>query len=154
MSYQLEPIDENSWLLVDDELNQSKLINNIDDDVYVIDDNRIIMIDDPSTLDVILAGGQIKLPDDDTEYFVGGFAVTHVKPHDAKIISGLNLPVYTKRKNSETYYCAGYYCVNYENGWKWTNSVMLITLLQNEFRGPFHTKEKTLEVLKSLQKSN
>ncbi len=90
--------------------------------------------------------------DDDAEYYVRGFQVFHTKPYDAPIIDGIDLPLYTKRRNSHTIYCAGYYCIKYDTCWKVGNVILLPTLLRNEYVGPFHTKEKALAVLEEVRK--
>jgi len=88
----------------------------------------------------------------DHEYFVGGFAVTHCVPYDADIDKKTKLPIFKKWAGSTTYYCAGYYCVEYDKGWRWISNVTLSTLTRYSYRGPFHTMEKAMAELTILRK--
>lgn len=117
-----------------------KLVN-MDEDNWQLVDNETQEIK-------LLPGVDVEV---DAEYFVRGFQVFHTKPYDTPIIDGIDLPLYTKRRNSHTIYCAGYYCIKYDTCWKVGNVILLPTLLRNEYVGPFHTKEKALSVLAEVR---
>ncbi len=61
------------------------------------------------------------------------------------------LPLYTKTENSQSFFCAGYYCIEFENGWVPAFCPKLITLTRNTYLGPFTTK---LEMNELLRKQN
>jgi hypothetical protein len=60
------------------------------------------------------------------------------------------LPLYTKTEKSQCFYCAGYYVINFENGWLPSYCPKLITLSRNEHKGPYKTKLEMQEVVKKL----
>ena len=62
------------------------------------------------------------------------------------------LPLYTKIEGSDVYYAAGYYCVNFEKGWKHAHGPKLATLLKYGYQGPFRTEIEMRQQLKKLNK--
>ena len=60
------------------------------------------------------------------------------------------LPLYTKTANSQSFFCAGYYCIKFENGWVPAYCPKLITLSRNEYKGPLKTKLEMTEILRKL----
>lgn len=64
-----------------------------------------------------------------------------------------DLPLYLKSVGSDVYYAAGWYCINFERGWKQAHSPKLSTLLQYGFTGPYRTKEQSRTEMKKLNQS-
>jgi hypothetical protein len=62
------------------------------------------------------------------------------------------LPLYTKIEGGSTYYAAGYYCINFEKGWKPSRGTKLSTLKKYGFEGPFKTEIEMRQRLKQLNK--
>lgn len=60
-------------------------------------------------------------------------------------------PIYTKTKTSKSFYCAGYYIIQFNNGWVKSYCPKFITLNRYPFRGPFKTKSEMLEALKAAK---
>ena len=58
------------------------------------------------------------------------------------------LPLYTKTEGSQSFFCAGYFCIKFENGWVPAFCPKLITLGRNEFIGPFKTKLEANDALR------
>ena len=58
------------------------------------------------------------------------------------------LPIYTKGAKSKSFYCAGYYTVQFNNTWVRAYCPKLITLNRYEFEGPFKTEERMLAAMK------
>jgi len=58
------------------------------------------------------------------------------------------LPLYTKTEGSQSFFCSGYYCIKFENGWVSAHCPKLITLGRNEYLGPFKTKLEATEALR------
>jgi hypothetical protein len=60
------------------------------------------------------------------------------------------LPLYLKRVNSKSYYCAGYYLIKIKKGWVKNYCPKLITLDNNLYHGPFKSeyelKQKLIEL--------
>jgi len=63
-----------------------------------------------------------------------------------------NLPLYLKAANSNVYYAAGWYCINFEKGWKHSHSPKLGTLLKYGYNGPYKTEIDCRIVMKRLNK--
>ena len=76
---------------------------------------------------------------------------TQSKPHNELYDVSRRLPVYTKTAKSKSYFCAGYYIVQFESHWAKAYCPKLITLNRYPFRGPFATQE---EMLQELRKQN
>jgi len=63
-----------------------------------------------------------------------------------------DLPLYTKIENSDVYYAAGYYCINFSMGWKHARGPKLTTLLKYGYEGPFKTEIEMKQRIKVLNK--
>jgi hypothetical protein len=83
------------------------------------------------------------------EYTVHEYPAKH-KPYNPIYDLKRKLPLYTKTKNSKSFYCAGYFIVKFDFGWVQGFCPKLITLSRNEYKGPFTTK---LEVQEHLRKA-
>lgn len=87
--------------------------------------------------------------------FIKGFEVDHDNPivvdstHPDYID---DLPIYAKIEGKGIYYAAGYYCINFEKGWKKSRGPKLATLLKYGFEGPFKTELEMRQRLKMLNK--
>ena len=62
-----------------------------------------------------------------------------------------SIPNYTRTKNSETRYAAGYYALKFSNGWSPSFCPKLSTLAEYEYLGPFKSK---LEMQNSISQKN
>jgi hypothetical protein len=62
------------------------------------------------------------------------------------------LPLYTKIEGSDVYYAAGFYCINFEKGWKHAHGPKLATLTKYGFEGPFKTEDEMRQRLKVLNR--
>ena len=57
------------------------------------------------------------------------------------------LPVYTKTPKSKSQFCAGYYIICFEKGWRKAYCPKMITLSRYEYKGPIKTKLEMQQVL-------
>lgn len=64
-----------------------------------------------------------------------------------------DLPLYLKSAGSDVYYAAGWYCINFERGWKQAHSPKLSTLLEYGFTGPFRHSSESREEMKRLNRA-
>jgi hypothetical protein len=68
------------------------------------------------------------------------------------------LPVYTKAPKSKSQFCAGYYIICFEKGWRKAYCPKMITLSRYNYKGPIKTKLEMQQVLnnavKEFQDSN
>jgi hypothetical protein len=76
----------------------------------------------------------------------------HGYPCDHKPQNGLwdllhKLPVFTKGTKSKSFFCAGYYIVQFNNGWVKSYCPKFITLNRYPYQGPFSTqRERNLKL--------
>ena len=68
------------------------------------------------------------------------------------------LPVYTKTPKSKSQFCAGYYIICFEKGWRKAYCPKMITLSRYKYKGPMKSKIEMQQVLnnavKEFQDSN
>jgi hypothetical protein len=62
------------------------------------------------------------------------------------------VPVFTKTLNSKSFYCAGYYIIQFNNGWLKSYCPKLITLNRYPFKGPYKTQEEMQEHLRNANR--
>jgi hypothetical protein len=62
------------------------------------------------------------------------------------------LPIYAKVEGKGIYYAAGYYCIQFEKGWKKSHGPKLATLLRYGYEGPYKTEIEMRQRLKELNK--
>ena len=81
------------------------------------------------------------------EYEVHGYPCK-TKPFNGLYDLKRKLPLYTKTEDSQSFFTAGYYCIEFENGWVPAYCPKLITLGRNNYLGPFKTKLEMTEILR------
>jgi hypothetical protein len=62
------------------------------------------------------------------------------------------LPVYTKTPKSKSQFCAGYYVICFEKGWRKAYCPKMITLSRYEYKGPIKTKLEMQQILNDAVK--
>jgi hypothetical protein len=82
---------------------------------------------------------------------VHGFS-TSSKPHNSMYDIKNKLPLFTKSKDSQSVYCAGYYVIRFDKGWVKSFCPKLITLQRYEYQGPFKTDIEMKQVLSRVNK--
>ena len=90
----------------------------------------------------------------DTEeinYEVHGFPVNQ-KPYNPMYDVQKQLPIYTKAPKSKSLFCAGYYIICFEKGWRKAYCPKVITLQRYPFKGPIKTKLEMQQVLNNAIK--
>jgi hypothetical protein len=149
-----KPVVKNKFWVVEDQGHRVATIQAVEDGgfVYVHDDQR------ERFASIKLLSKQYNITFDKTakksikaaENHIHGYP-TQAKPHNELYDVTRRLPVYTKTAKSKSYFCAGYYIVQFESHWAKTYCPKLITLNRYPFRGPFATQE---EMLQELRKQN
>ena len=82
------------------------------------------------------------------EYEVHGYACK-TKPHNPIYDLKRKLPLYTKTSDSQSFFCAGYYVIHWEDGnHSPAYCPKLITLSRYTYDGPFKTKLEMQETLR------
>lgn len=146
-----KPVVKNKFWVVEEQGNKIATIQAVDDGtfVYVTDERRerfptiknlsrqySIVFDKPKKKAAANTGNQIY-----------GYP-TSSKPYNELYDVVRKLPVYTKLAKSKSYYCAGYYVVNYDNYWVKEYCPKLITLNRYPFSGPYRSNEEAIAKLK------
>jgi hypothetical protein len=76
----------------------------------------------------------------DATWQVNGFA-TDSQPFNAVYDVQRRLPMYTTKRKSKSWYCAGWYQICLDGQWVTMNCPKLILLQRYEYRGPAHSAE-------------
>ena len=149
-----KPVVKNKFWVVEDQGTRVATIQAVEDGgfVYVHDDQRekFTSIKILSKEYNITFDKPAKKSSKVVENHIHGYP-TQAKPHNELYDVTRKLPVYTKTAKSKSYFCAGYYIVQFESHWAKAYCPKLITLNRYPFRGPFATQE---EMLQELRKQN
>jgi hypothetical protein len=96
---------------------------------------------------------EVKEAEEDKEYFVNGYPVKAGIAHEIKDESlKTKLPIYSKSESSDSYYVAGYFCLNFdEAGWTHAFCPRYKTLDKYEWKGPFKTEDEMKAMLRKLK---
>ena len=62
------------------------------------------------------------------------------------------LPIYTKAPKSKSQFCAGYYIICFEKGWRKAYCPKMITLSRYKYKGPMKSKIEMQQVLNNAVK--
>jgi hypothetical protein len=86
-----------------------------------------------------------------TELNVHGYPVNQ-KPYNSMFDVQKQLPIYTKTPKSKSLFCAGYYIICFEKGWRKAYCPKVITLQRYSFKGPIKTKIEMQQILNNAIK--
>ena len=91
-------------------------------------------------------------PEDTNENFeVHGYPVSQ-QPYNPMFDVQKQLPIYSKTPKSKSLFCAGYYIICFEKGWRKAYCPKLITLQRYPYKGPIKTKLEMQQVLNNAIK--
>jgi hypothetical protein len=91
-------------------------------------------------------------PEENTnELNVHGYPVNQ-KPYNSMFDVQKQLPIYTKTPKSKSLFCAGYYIICFEKGWRKAYCPKVITLQRYPFKGPIKTKIEMQQILNNAIK--
>ena len=145
------PVVKNKFWVVEDQGHRVATIQAVEDGgfVYVHDDQRerFTSIKILSEQYNITFDKSAKKSIKAAENHIHGYP-TQAKPHNELYDVSRRLPVYTKTAKSKSYFCAGYYIVQFESHWAKAYCPKLITLNRYPFRGPFATQEAMMQELR------
>ncbi len=85
------------------------------------------------------------------DYQVHGFP-TSQQPFNPMFDVQKQLPIYSKTPKSKSLFCAGYYIICFEKGWRKAYCPKMITLQRYKFKGPMKTKIEMQQVLNNAVK--
>lgn len=61
------------------------------------------------------------------------------------------LPIYTKEEKSKSFFCAGYYLINYSGNWVKSYCPKTLTLDRNAYKGPYRTEDEMKKILADIK---
>ncbi|SVD34545.1 uncharacterized protein METZ01_LOCUS387399 [marine metagenome] len=100
--------------------------------------------------DIVL--DQSEEDDDETNnFFVHGYPCSQ-KPYNPMFDVQKQLPIYTKTPKSKSLFCAGYYIICFEKGWRKAYCPKVITLQRYEYKGPIKSKIEMQQILNNAIK--
>jgi hypothetical protein len=147
MQYQAKPIVQDKFWIV--EKNGEKVGTLRFDDEYILTvnskDARFKSKDELKNIS--FADTQVIVSQKKKEHEVHGFPCKN-EPYNGIYDLKRKLPIYTKQEKSTSFFCAGYYIINFELGWRPAYCPKLITLTRNEFKGPYKTQLEMKEALR------
>ena len=119
-------------------------------------DDRVYFDDEDSLLkkfgcDIFTEHTTRVVEEDRSDYDVHGYPVNQ-KPYNAMFNVQKQLPIYTKTPKSKSLFCAGYFIIKFEKGWRKAYCPKLITLQRYPFEGPMKTRIEMLQVLNNAIK--
>ena len=76
---------------------------------------------------------------------------TKCEPYNGIFDIRRKLPLFTKTPKSQSFFCAVYYIIQFENGWVKSYCPKLITLSRNNYRGPYNDSLEMQEQLRKAQ---
>ena len=94
---------------------------------------------------------QKEIIEEQTTFEVHGFACSH-KPFNSMFDVQKQLPIYTKTPKSKSLFCAGYYIICFEKGWRKAYCPKVITLQRYTYKGPMKSKIEMQQVLNNAIK--
>ena len=157
----LQQISDVAWLVHQGNQRIGILNKDVQDRYTYITGKELITF--PNRDEVTTHFGNIKLFEEqinepikrDEQIYIMGHAVEYPEAH--VIEPGHeswreDLPLFTKLKNSEVIYAAGYYCIKFESGWKHAHECKLSTLTKYGFEGPFKTDFEMKQRLRELNR--
>ena len=100
--------------------------------------------------DIILE--QSEDDDETNNFFVHGYPCTQ-KPYNPMFDVQKQLPIYTKTPKSKSLFCAGYYIICFEKGWRKAYCPKVITLQRYEYKGPIKSKIEMQQILNNAIKA-
>lgn len=139
----LKPITERSWLVLTDAMDRVGILSEQHDKlVLLIKDGKTIFKNRSEIVEFfnedIFDNIVVDHKKEVKEYFVSGFPADADNPHEPDVEH--ELPIYSKTETSETYYAAGYYCINFPKGWLTAFCPKAQTLTKYGYDGPYKTE--------------
>lgn len=155
----LKSITSKSWLIQNQDTQQSMgvISSNPDGSYFMLFGDQKVTFRNKEDLKEILGFDIFQKVDiqDETDVditnYINGYPVdyTHVYPmYDHPN----GLPTFTKTEESDTIYCAGYFCVKREKGWARTFCSKLDTINKYEYTGPYKTATECKNALTKLKR--
>ena len=140
MTIEAKPIVKNKYWIVEDNGRKIGTIQAAEDGVVLVQNDRRLKYPSIKVLGTahnirFVRGQRTQTTSVDSVYDYP----CRGTPYNAIYDLRLKLPLYTTGNKSKSYYCAGYYLVNFGNQWVTEFSPKKIILTRNKFVGPFRS---------------
>jgi hypothetical protein len=152
MTIEAKPIVKNKYWIVEDNGRKIGTIQAAEDGVVLVQNDRRLKYPSIKVLgtahNIRFVRGQrtqTKSVDSVYDYPCRG------TPYNAIYDLRLKLPLYTTGNKSKSYYCAGYYLVNFGSQWVTEFSPKKIILTRNKFVGPFKSLSEANQYLTEVK---
>lgn len=157
----LQPISDEAWIVQRGDKRIGLLNKNVQDRFTFISGKTIEVFDNEDEVgnhfgNISIFEEQIeKTGDELSEFYIKGHLVDYSNPipvesDDTRYMD--NIPLYLKTEGSDVLYAAGWYCINFEKGWKQGHGPKLNTLLHYGYEGPFKTRMECKQRMRLLNK--
>lgn len=158
---QLQQISDVAWLVRQGEKRLGILNKDIQEKFFYITGKESVKFDNEKA--VVKHFGNVHLftkqVDEPTvlseEFFIKGFQIDYDNPYPLDTSHpdyDERVPLYTKTADSNVYYAAGWYGINFEKGWKRAKGPKYVTLATYGYIGPFKTEIECKIEVKKLNK--
>lgn len=157
----LQPISDEAWIVQRGDKRIGLLNKNVQDRFTFISGQTIEVFDNEDAVgnhfgNISIFEEQIdKSNQENTEFFIKGHLVDYPNPIPVEsddVNYRDDIPLYLKTEGSDVYYAAGWYCINFEKGWKQGHGPKLSTLLHYGYEGPFKTRMECKQRMRILNK--
>lgn len=151
-----KPIIQDKFWIVEHQGERFATLRRNDRDQYILSNQYGMAVyhsDDEIQRDFgpnFFTAAQVKTVDPEENLQVHGFPTCCV-PYNEVFNVQEQLPLFTKRPESNSFYCAGHYAINFGRGWVKSFCPKLITVQRNPRLGPFRTE---LELRQAIANAN
>jgi len=143
MDLKAKPVVKNKFWIVEREGQQVATIQATPEGVVLVKgDQRLKFVNFKllsAKYNIKLSRGSVGVKTPIRTHDIYGFP-TDSKPHNAVYNVRKRLPYYTKTAKSKSYYCAGYYAINFNDQWDTHFCPKSITVNRYPYYGPYRTK--------------
>lgn len=157
----LQKISEDAWIVNDNEKRVGILHKTIQDKYTYLDKTETILFDNKVEVqeafkNQFVFDNEVELDiNQPATFYIKGYSVDYPNPVPVEVDHEdymEEIPLFAKTENSNVYYAAGWYAINFEKGWKHGSCPKLNTLITYGYEGPFKTKLELKQRLKVLNK--
>lgn len=157
----LQQISDVAWLVRQGANKMGILNKDVQDHYFYINGKEMVSLDNEEDVEKFFGNADIfneQITDSATEpdsFYIKGHLIDYETPYPldpGEVDYDPDVPLYTKTPDSNIYYAAGWYCINFDKCWKHGHGPKYSTLIKYGFRGPFKTEEECKIILKRINK--